>query len=1169
MNRFGDVLSANDARGKVTRYEYDAMHRVTRIIYPDGGEVTRGYDEVGNLVSRKDARGFETVTAYDLLGRPTRVTTPDGQSITMTYDTAGNLVSRTDKAGNATTFQYDSRNRRTVTEKAGIVLETLSYNALGQVSRRTDANGNVTTYEYDRRGLLISSTEPEGASTRLDLDAMGDPERSTDAEGRDTARGYDLRRRVVWERDASGATTNYRYDGNDNRVSEQQPLGGTTTFVYGNRNWMEAVRAPEGRETTYERDRNGNLLAVKDPQGRTFAFTYDEMNRRETASTSGGTQRYGYDKNGNMVSHVDARGRSTSFVYDNVNRETSRTLSAGSDGLTGIATTYDANGNPLTVTESYTSGPARTTTFRYDAFDRPISETDGFGGVMSFSYDKNGNRLTLSTQDGRQTRYGYDGLNRLTGLAGPGGTMQYGYDRSGLRLNEIGSNGTTTTIGYDQVGRRTRQQISRGNVPLNVSEYAYDRNGNRIQERINRPHSPQGAQVTDYAYDGADRLVRTTLSRGPDVAVTDWTYDKSDNRLTEQVERRGADAGTVQRTYGYDEHGLLRSITDSSGASTTLEYDEQGNLVRKLKGSDTTVFEWSSRNLLTSVSRNGSLLGRYDSNYAGLRVRKEAIDPIQPNAPPRVVYTQWDDENAVQDREAGGAVVTRYDFAYHQAVMLWSATDVSQLLHEDAMGSVVVTTGPDGQIVSEQLYDAWGVPIVRQGMSVNKFAYTGHQADPETGLYYFKARYYDPELGRFISEDPADGEDGRPASYQRYLYAYANPLMYWDPDGQVAQLVELAEGLSSVNKWLRASAATCTDGGFVCNVGSAAIGVTRAFVSAGEAAVRTVNVVANVETVLLGQLGVIPDHWVDESKKELEGTKNAVKQTYQVLSTEEGRTRLTESAFETIRKAANGDGGAISDLTEFGAGVLLPAPGAAAGKVADKIGDVVGNFTRSVERGTVREALEGTQTAGKVIGEIAESSVPKQTGRLLSEGTSGPASGTSASKTVRSVEAEVIPPKMVDRPMFAAGGANSVTRRQYIMANLAESRAGNDVSKFLKHVENEASLTAARSMAAKGIKVDVDAMARAAAAPDRGGLTRAGRALDKHGVGQRNSTSPFPAPRGGPAEKNAMGQFQVEDLLTHPQATFKQLGRGGIEVRVPDGRAMRYDADGRFAGFID
>lgn len=94
-------------------------------------------------------------------------------------------------------------------------------------------------------------------------------------------------------------------------------------------------------------------------------------------------------------------------------------------------------------------------------------------------------------------------------------------------------------------------------------------------------------------------------------------------------------------------------------------------------------------------------------------------------------------------------------------------------------------------------------------------------------------------------------------------------------------------------------------------------------------------------------------------------------------------------------------------------------------------------------------------------------------------------------------------------------------------------------------------------------------MARAAAAPDKGGLTRAGCALDKHGVGQRNSTSPFPAPKGGIAEKNAMGQSQVEDLLTHPDVVFKPLGRGGMEVRVPDGRAMRFDADGRFSEFID
>jgi RHS repeat-associated protein len=100
-------------------------------------------------------------------------------------------------------------------------------------------------------------------------------------------------------------------------------------------------------------------------------------------------------------------------------------------------------------------------------------------------------------------------------------------------------------------------------------------------------------------------------------------------------------------------------------------------------------------------------------------------------------------------------------------------------------------------------------------------------------------------------------------------------------------------------------------------------------------------------------------------------------------------------------------------------------------------------------------------------------------------------------------------------------------------------------------------------------KFDLDAMAKAAAAPDKGGLTRAGRALDKHGAGQRSADSPFPAPKGGPASKNAMGQEQVEDILTHPDAEFTRLGRGGTSVRVPDGREIRFDADGRFAGFIE
>jgi RHS repeat-associated protein len=106
---------------------------------------------------------------------------------------------------------------------------------------------------------------------------------------------------------------------------------------------------------------------------------------------------------------------------------------------------------------------------------------------------------------------------------------------------------------------------------------------------------------------------------------------------------------------------------------------------------------------------------------------------------------------------------------------------------------------------------------------------------------------------------------------------------------------------------------------------------------------------------------------------------------------------------------------------------------------------------------------------------------------------------------------------------------------------------------------------------AKEKATDVDAMADAAKKLEKGGvMTKAGRALDKHGSGQRSNNSPFPAPpKGNAATKNEAGQEQVEDILTHPEAVFTPLGRGGTGVKVPDGREIRYNSDGGFSGFIE
>jgi RHS repeat-associated protein len=774
---FGNVLETTDARGHKTTYRYDRLNRLTKTIYADGGVIDITYDDAGNKLTQTDPLGRVTRSTYDALNRVIEVTDPLNQKVTSTYDLVGNLLAQTDKRGTVTEHRYDTLNRRVGTTKAGIELQRLTYTALGQVATQTDANNHRTTYTYDRRGLQLTETAPEGAVTVLQRDALGDVVQTTDPEGRVSRAVYDARRRLTRATNPAGETTAHEYDLNNHKTATLRPNGARTTYVYDGRNFLTEVHEPLGRNTSYQRDANGNLTRLTDPAGRATAYEYDALNRRTSVTYAGGaTESHAYDAAGNLLQHIDANGIAVTRNYDVINREVLRTYSVSADGLQRIATTYDANGNKVSVTETYATG-ARTSTYTYDAFDRQLTAQDGFGAQIAYAYDPNGNRTSLSTQDARITRYGYDGLNRLTGVASPAGNVQYLYDKSGLVIQEIGGNGTSTTTAHDAAQRPTLITLSRGVAVLNLTEYGYDRNGNRILERINRPG---GAQVTSYRYDAADRLTGTTRTEGAATTDTTWTYDAADNRLTEAVTTGGA---TVTRSYTYDARHRLTRIDDSAAGTSTLSYDAQGNLLQKQQGADTTAYVWSARDLLASVSRNGTTLGRYGSDHEGLRVSKEAIDPLQPGAPPRVLHTQWDDDHAVQDRDEAGNVVARYDFAGRRPVALWSAADGTQLLHADALGSIVATTAPDGTVKSETLYDAWGNPVTKAGASANKFAYTGHQADAETGLYYFKARYYDPSIGRFISQDPAEGQDERPESYHKYLYAYANPMVYVDLDG--------------------------------------------------------------------------------------------------------------------------------------------------------------------------------------------------------------------------------------------------------------------------------------------------------------------------------------------------------------------------------------------------
>ncbi|MCG8433246.1 MAG: hypothetical protein MJA83_04355, partial [Gammaproteobacteria bacterium] len=241
----------------------------------------------------------------------------------------------------------------------------------------------------------------------------------------------------------------------------------------------------------------------------------------------------------------------------------------------------------------------------------------------------------------------------------------------------------------------------------------------------------------------------------------------------------------------------LLSITDNqSGGDIQFTYDDNGNTLSKLDNTGpslvSTQFEYDSRDQLVQVIRGPpgteTSQGRYDYDFAGMRVRH--LDSERGD-----IEYFYDDTSILEERNANtGDLVTRYNYA-DRLLSLQTPTS-TQYYHFDALGSTVNLTEESGAVQVSYRLDPWGNIREQQGTSVNRQIFTGQELDENTGLVYFGARYYDPDLGRFITQDPFLGDPNNPPSLHRYLYAQGNPAIGIDEDGFF--LNNLIGGLVSV-----------------------------------------------------------------------------------------------------------------------------------------------------------------------------------------------------------------------------------------------------------------------------------------------------------------------------------------------------------------------------------
>lgn len=743
-----------------TQFTYDAANRVIFITDPAGGITGIEYDAAGHETARTNPLGQRTTFVYDARGHKIRTNYPDGTFETAIYDAEGNLVSQNDRAGRTTTFEYDELNRQVkIIIPNGASMRTI-YSAGGRIAATIDAKGNRTDYTYDTAGRRTAITSPQvtdgvgGGLVRpqisLAINRAGSPDIVTDPNGRQIAYQYDTAGRPIRITFADGSFVTQQYDALGRIVNRTNEEGQITTFSYDSLGRLKTVTGLDGN-AAYTYDEGGNLLTQTDALGRITRFRYDILNRLTEKQYPGGeTERLAYDALGNVTLITNANGQVITLTYDNDNRVTRKTLPDGSV----IIFTYTNDGQRASVTDA-----RGTTTYSYDALGQVTRVTHPTGDIVSYSRDINGNLLSLAAPAGTVS-YSYDALNRLTGVTAPEGQSQYFYDLAGNRVRLAAANSLISDAVYDVRNRPiqlTHRTVS-GSVLQSFSN-VFSSSGRRTQV------TELDGSVENYTYDAQGRLTEEVRTGSNPFGIT-HTYDATGNRT--QTVKDG-----ISTTFTYDVNDRLLS-----DGTATYTYDANGNLTTQTAGAVIAQYRYDSENRLTSfVDATGTTQFTYDAD--GNRVQSTSSSST----------TQFlvDTENntglsqILEENDGTGTLQARYTYGTERLAMVRGG--VARFYHHDAHGSVRSLTDSTGAVTDIYQYDGYGHTMSAIGSTINPYRYSGERLDTGLGLYHLRARYYNPQLGRFISRDPLGGRSRVPVSLHRYLYANADPVNNSDPTG--------------------------------------------------------------------------------------------------------------------------------------------------------------------------------------------------------------------------------------------------------------------------------------------------------------------------------------------------------------------------------------------------
>lgn len=757
-NQQGLIVRFIDERGENWRYEWNDDEQLTCRIDPLGNRVRFVYDDIGNRIEEVDAAGHSRSTQWLPNRALPSAISEHGRTTFFYYDEHFGLVRVVDALGQTTLWRRDE---------------------FGQVIEEIDAGGNLRRHEYNDAGLIIRETDCSGYVTRYRYHSLGWPLVVQTADGEVTRYHHDAAGRLLKMARAEEWIETVVWNDKGLPIIHESADGGRSEFGYDPIGRLIATRNSQGEEIRRSWDSRGRLIALHNQNGEAYRFRWGaDSLLLEEQGLDGVISRYSYDACGRTLTRTFAADHpqaiTHSFRWSATGELLARTTPEGQtrwhwspEGLLKRISLH------LALDEhSWSSQAEQEILFTFDDLGRLTSE-ESENGILAWSYDALGNRVSTKLPDGRELKQYYYGSGHLLGIAVDHLPIT-DFSRDTLHREESRTQGLLTTRSHhDRLGRLQQRDVFEGNAqrpaPRRWSRrWDYDYQNNLIrEERDDNPFIWHR-----WKYDGAGRLL---VQDGSLPGHEQWRWDAAGNptdNLSHKVVRHNRVTQLNGIRWQYDIHG--RTVAKDNGQMRWLyRYDGEHRLIE-------VVSQPRNRN-----KPQVQVTFRYDP--LGRRTSKICRQILGGQVVGRSITTHfvWDGFRLLQ--EIHGDVPLTYVYSdqasYDPLARIDGINDPEiYWFHCQPNGTPELLTDAEGEVRWEGQNSAWG-KLLRETVDnptdyAQNLRMQGQYLDRETGLHYNLFRYYDPDYGRFTQQDPIGLSGGL------NLYQYAPNALGWvDPWG--------------------------------------------------------------------------------------------------------------------------------------------------------------------------------------------------------------------------------------------------------------------------------------------------------------------------------------------------------------------------------------------------